>query len=225
MLFVKFDLLRKEFFMVNIMKSLIVITAMLTITVSATRAYFLDTERSIDNLIDSGTLDLKIDQGEGRSGDSNIVKFFVPSMMPGDSEKGTWTLKNAGSIDGYLDLHSIFVTNRENGCSMAEDTHGGGDTTCDNPGPGQGELQNVTNLSLFLDANNDGVFNSGDTAVYNGRFGAVAGSYDTNFPLAAGSELHISAIISWPSSGDDNIAQGDSVDFGILFELGQTIGQ
>ena len=68
-------------------------------------AYFSDVETSTGNTFTAGTLDLNLD-----GGNTNVVKFSVGDVAPGDSGNATWTVSNVGTIDGYLDLESIGVT-------------------------------------------------------------------------------------------------------------------
>jgi predicted ribosomally synthesized peptide with SipW-like signal peptide len=87
------------------------IAALLVIAMIAvgTFAYFQDTETSTGNTFAAGTLDLKLD-----SGDTNVVKFTVTNANPGQSGTGYWTLNNAGSLGGYLNLSGITVVDIEN---------------------------------------------------------------------------------------------------------------
>ena len=204
--------------MKRILKSLITIAAVATIAIASTNAYFSDTETSIGNTFSAGTLDLNVD-----GGDTNVVKFTVDNMRPGNQPKGSWTLANVGSLNGYLDLESISLTDTENGCLNPEVT--AGDVTCGAPGVGDGELGDVVNLRLFVDRNGDGWISVGDTVFYNGPASAVAGNYELNEPINAGGSTKIVAILDWWSTPSDNLAQGDSMQLDISFELAQTTGQ
>jgi len=204
--------------MSRVLKSLFVIIAVATILTGATSAYFTDNERSIDNVFAAGTLDLKIN---GK--DSNVPLFNVSNMSADDTQKGTWTLRNDGTLNGYLNIRDNFVLNNENGCNKAE-FYDGGDRTCDTPGAGQGELQKVVNLSLFWDTNCDAVKDSGDVSIYNGKAGSILPRYDVNVPIDAKSEKCVSAIFNWPNGGrEDNIAQGDTMSFGTSFTLKESL--
>jgi predicted ribosomally synthesized peptide with SipW-like signal peptide len=87
------------------------IAALLVIAMVAggTFAYFQDTETSTGNSFTAGTLDLKLD-----GGDINVVKFTVTNANPGESGHNFWTLHNAGSLQGYLNLSGISVVDIEN---------------------------------------------------------------------------------------------------------------
>lgn len=201
----------------KIIASLTLITAVLSIATGATRAYFSDTETSTGNTFSSGTLDLNID-----GGDENVVKFNVTGMKPGSQNIGTWRFKNVGSINGYLDLQNISVSNEENECTEAEVE--AGDESCEDEG--DGELQDLVSLSkLFWDTNCDGWVGTGETTVYDGKAGAIASDYDTNKTLNAGAEVCLTGQFNWWSSEDDNLGQGDSFTLDLTAELGQTTAQ
>lgn len=204
--------------MTNILKSLFVVVAVAAVAGGATWAYFSDTETSNDNTFAAGSLDLKLD-----GGDVNVVKFTVNNMVPGNQPKGTYRVENAGSVNGYLDLESVSVTNKENSCVDPEST--AGDTTCDNPGDGQGELQDVVNVRLFEDNDCDGWIGTGETVFYNDKVKNLPGNFERNLALNVGQEKCITAIYDWWSTADDNKAQGDSMVVNVGFELGQTVGQ
>jgi len=204
--------------MLKILKSLLVILSVGTIATSATNAYFFNIKKSINNTFTAGTLELNL---SGISSNTGI--FNVEKMAPGDTKTGTWTLKNTGTIDGFLELQGVSVQNKELGCEAAEG--GGVDLTCGDPGGGEGELQNVTNLLLFVDADNDGVFDGGERLIYNGVTGSASSmNQDLNIPFAADEQTYITAIFTWPphAGSDDNVAQGDWMDFWVNFELAQT---
>ena len=202
----------------KILKSLVIVLAMATLAVGATNAYFSDSVTSNGNSFASGTLELNVDGGH-----TNVVKFNVTNMKPGNQPKGSWLVANVGSINGYLDLENIAVSNQENGCNGAEVA--AGDVTCDNPGAGQGELDQVVNLRLFVDRDGDGWIGGGDTVFYNGPVGGVAGNYELNEPINAGNNTTITAILDWWSTPNDNLAQTDSMTIDLTFELAQTTGQ
>lgn len=145
-------------------------------------------------------------------------------MSPGDQRIGTWRLANVGSINGYLDLHNILVSSQENACNNAEED--AGDTTCDNPGAGQGELQNVLSLSkLFWDTDCNGWVGAGEPTIFDGKLGTIATDYDANVALNAGQEKCITGQFNWWSTADDNKAQGDSATLDMTFELAETTAQ
>ena len=176
-------------------------------------AYFSDKETSNGNIFTAGTLDLNID-----GGNTNVVKFTVANMRPGNQPKGSYTLANVGTINGFLDLENIVVANAENGRLDPEIE--AGDISDD-----VGELQNVVNLQLFLDYNGDGWISAGDNVFYNGLVKNLPGNFELNEPINAGSNVKIVALFDWWSTPNDNQAQSDSMTIDITFELAQTTGQ
>lgn len=187
------------------------------LAIGATTAYFSDTEISSANTFTAGTLDLKLDNG-----DVNVIKFSINNMSPGNQPTGSWKLTNAGSLNGYLDIENILITSKENGCTEPE---GVLDSTCGNPGIGEGELQDLVNLRLYVDKDKDGYWSTGDYMIYNGATGSIASSYDLNELIPASGEVIIRAVFDWWSSPNDNLAQGDSMEVSFAFELSQTSGQ
>jgi predicted ribosomally synthesized peptide with SipW-like signal peptide len=176
-------------------------------------AYFSDTETSTGNTFTAGTLDLNLD-----GGNTNVVKFTVGDVAPGDSGNGTWTVSNVGSIDGYLDLESVGVS-EDVGTStdpelVDEPTHV--DTT---------QLGTYLMAHIFVDTNNDGDWDSGETDIYGtnaspAAINGIAGSYALNLSLAASGTNYITLCWSVPASADNRI-QGDSVTLDMTFELQQ----
>lgn len=205
--------------MKKILLSLAMIAMVSSVAVGATRAYFSDTETSTGNTFTAGTLDLDVDGNNGK----NTVKFTVANMKPGNQPNGTYRLNNVGSITGYLDIESISVTNNENGCVEPETE--AGDGTCNNPGAGEGELQNVVNLRLFEDNDCNGWIGAGETVFYNGMTGAVAGNYELNKQINASGTACVTALFDWWSTASDNLAMGDDMTLNMTFELAQTTGQ
>src|SRR3990167_2261904 len=97
--------------MKRIILGIFAIALVAAVAVGATVAQFSDTETSTGNTFAAGTLDLNVD-----GGNVNVVKFNVANMRPGNQPHGSYTLANVGSVNGYLDLEGIAVTNTENGC-------------------------------------------------------------------------------------------------------------
>lgn len=204
--------------MKKILISILTIAFAASLSVGATSAYFSDTETSNGNTFTAGTLDLNID-----GGNTNVVKFTVNNMRPGNQPKNGFTLANVGSINGYLDMENISISNNENGCVDPEID--AGDTTCDTPGAGQGELQDVVNLTLFIDYGCDGWISTGDVVFYNDYAGNLPGNFELDEPLNAGNTVCVEALFDWWSTTDDDKAQGDDMTLDMTFELGQSKGQ
>lgn len=202
----------------NILKSLFTIVVVSVLTGGATLAYFNDMETSNENTFTAGTLDLQLD-----GGDENIVKFTVENAFPAPavSQKDMWRIKNAGTIDGYLNVKNIVVTGYENGCMSAEYD----DDTCANPGEGQGELQEVASFRMFVDRDCDQVMDTGtDLSIFGfTKMNALNTQYLFNEFVPAGEEMCVSASFQWLSSSSDNLAQGDSVRLNLSFNLSQVV--
>ena len=181
--------------MKRILLSLITIAAV-ALTVQRTVAYFSDTETSNNNYFAAGTLNLTVDGNDG----VNTVEITVSNQAPGDSGTGVWTLNNTGSINGYIDLHSLVLTDNDNGCNEPE---GLVDVTCNNPGAGEGELSANLNVNLFVDVNGDGIFDPGDTTIYSGMLSGIAANYDYNLALNAGATKYISLAWDIPALTDN----------------------
>lgn len=197
----------------RIMTSLVIIAMMsLALGVGAT-AWFSDTETSTGNTFTAGTLDLQVD-----GGDVNVVKFTVTNMRPGNQPKATFTLDNIGSLNGFIDLENIVVTDNENGINDPEAE--AGDVT-----PAIGELSSVVGCYLFVDYGGDGWFSTGDKVIYNAMTNGLPGNFELDEPISAGATVYITAIFNWWSTATDNLAQSDSMIIDIEFELGQQTSQ
>lgn len=195
----------------KILLSLITIVVVSAAVVKGTQALFSDTETSTGNTFAAGTLDLNL---EGN--DIDVAIFNVTDAKPGDSGADVWTVDNVGTINGYLDLHSLTLTDDDNSCNEPE---GLVDGSC---GAGEGELSANMTVNLFIDVNGDGIFDvvDGDTTIYGGALSGIASDYDQDIPLDAGDTKYIS--LAWEISAlTDNAIQSDSTQLDTTFELGQ----
>ena len=199
----------------KILLSLITIVVVSAAVIKGTQALFSDTETSTGNTFAAGTLDLTVDS---TTNGQNTIKFTVANMKPTDTQTGIYTLNNIGSLAGYLDLESISVTNNEN--TWLEPEIQAGDVT-----DGIGELQDLVDLTVFIDTDHDGVVDGGETVIYNGKAGSIAANYDVNQLIGAGATTYLTVIADWPSQTNDNRAMGDDMTINMTFELGQTSGQ
>lgn len=201
-----------------------------------TLAYFSDTETTTNNTFTAGTLDL--DLGPSDASDSVTATWVGTNMCPDDATvgddtagnqsegKATLLVNNDGSIDGFLDLSSITVTDDENVAVVSE-----AETNVADPG----DLSALIDIWMFWDVDGDGTFDAGtDTAIYginvDGTFAnatkvklsTATGAIDADVALLAGADTNITLYWRWPSSGSDNDAQGDKVTFSFTVELDQT---
>jgi len=202
--------------MKKILLSLITVVVMAGVSAGATQSYFSDTETSTGNTFAAGSLNLTVNGNDG----TNTVKFTVSNMRPGSQNIGTYTLNNTGTVNGYLDIENVVVTTNENSCLEPETE--AGDATCDSPGVGQGELQDVVKLSkLFWDNDCNGWVGTGETTIYDGSVGAMPSSFDLDQTLNAGSSQCVTAQFNWWNTADDNKAMGDDMTLDLNFELNQ----
>jgi predicted ribosomally synthesized peptide with SipW-like signal peptide len=176
-------------------------------------AYFSDIETSTGNTFTSGTLDLNLD-----GGNANVVKFTVADVKPGDSGAGTWTVANVGTIDGYLDLESIGVAE---GVGTTTDPELVDETTHVDTN----QLGNYLLGHLFIDTNNDGGWDAGETDLFGtnaspAAINTVSANYSIGLSLTHGSSNYFTLAWSVPGSADNRI-QGDNVTLGMTFELQQ----
>lgn len=178
-------------------------------TFGATQALFSDEETSSGNTFTAGTLDLTVD---GKNGDEVATRYTLTNWKPGDDKNvGQIKIKNSGSVDGKYWIEIKNVVNHENGCIEPESD----DTTC---GDTEGELGSKIsgyfqeNISPWRHLNP--AFSSIDAAE-GVRMETSIGT------LAAGEERPFVLYAKWLPTGTDNLAQGDSVSFDIVFHLEQ----
>jgi len=195
--------------------SLSVIGAVAAIAIGGTVALFNDTETSSGNIFTAGTLNLKV-------GDNDPAgwNFQISDIKPGDSGSQEVILQNTGSLDGYLHITFANLINDEMGCPESEQNEGG-DTTCDNPGPNEGELAQNLDTLIYLDVNNNDIFNLGiDTLIYQGKVKGILQGDLFNYPLSSGASKDFR--IEWQlASSIGNIVQSDKTGYDINFELTQ----
>ena len=178
-------------------------------------AYFNDTETSTGNTFTAGTLDLNLD-----GGNTNVVKFTVDDVKPGDSSGGTWTVANVGNIPGYLDLESIGVSEAIGTTTepeLADEVPPGTDTA---------QLGNYLMVHIFIDANNNGSWDMGETDIFGtdaapAAISGIAGSYALDLSLTASGGTNYITLLWSVGTTVDNRIQGDSVTLDITFELQQ----
>jgi len=157
-----------------------------------TGAFFSDSETSTQNTFAAGSIDLKVDSECSwnglnctRANDLNTYWGGIPANGRCDCN---WTLKDLNTTDRFFNFSDIKpgdfgentislhvnsnnawvcasvsnLTNAENNCTEPESQE---DTTCDNPGLGQGELQNNLTLAIWRDTNCNNVLEAGTPAV------------------------------------------------------------
>ena len=193
--------------------SIVLIVALVSMATASSLSYFNDTETSTGNTITAGTLDLQIDDVN-----TNVVKIDIQNWKPSSGPYCyTYKLTNVGTLNGYLDLSSVVVTDLEN--SYTEPEIESGDSTSD-----VGELSTLLRMHMFVDAApSNGYFGFEDTTIYTGYMSGVASSYNQNLPIAAGQTVYVTVQIGWWLGGNDNLAQSDTVAFDLAFQLNQIV--
>ena len=143
--------------MKKILVSFSIIGVVSVMAVGATVAYFQDVETSTGNTLTAGTIDLKIDlQCEDQQGcdfslrDLNGETIFgrVCDIKPGDSGEVTLSW-HVYDNNAWGRLRFADVVDYENKCTNPESKSG--DTTCGDPGVGQGELSQYLTFTIWMD--------------------------------------------------------------------------
>lgn len=186
----------------------LIVVALLVIGLvgGGTYAYFSDVETSEDNTFTAGTLDLSVDT----ENPWDTTKITASAMKPGDSGVATMTLKNEGNIDGTL---TVDLTN------LVDDP---GTTPEPEPTPDNGELSANMDIVLWVDADGDGVKDTGETELYSGKLNEYSGGPYTVGTLAGGATTYVSLSYSINGAEVGNEIQGDISTFDIEFNLEQT---
>ena len=181
-----------------------------------TWAYFSDTETSTGNTFTAGTLNLELTDTVEDGTDGETLTWVFTDLYPGDTDKATLTVKNTGSINGILDLSGIIVSDDE-GTNPESETSGPYD------------LSDLLTVHLFWDVNGNGTHDGSDQDIYGtsgsyAQFSSIPSSTDLDFPLDAGNQTYLTLIYSWPSSANDDDAQGDVTTLEFTVELDQNTG-
>lgn len=194
--------------MKKIILSLFTILAVGVVAIGATVANFSDTETSSNNTFTAGSLDLKTNDIDGTT-----ASYTLTNLKPGAWDlAGQVVLKNAGTITGKAWYEITNVRNVENGCLEVET----GDATCETT-PDQGELGSFAKASLQANIAPWTRYPSAGLTNINAAAGV---RYDIE-ELSAGETLPVVLYGVWTPGANDNVAQGDSVTFDIVFHLDQ----
>lgn len=201
--------------MKKIIISASIILAASAIIAGGTYAYFSDTETSTGNTFTSGTLDLKADGQDGQA----VVHITRSGLKPyphwSHSFGGQWVLKNDGSIPGKFSMKIVNIKNYENNCNDPENK--AGDTTC-------GTETNAGELGSLMYGRW-----SRNQAPWGG-WGPVFDSFNTaegivvqGDTLNPGETVNAYLDLEWDTHSGltDNLGQGDSLEFDIVFTLEQ----
>lgn len=179
----------------KILFSAVSIVSALGLLVGATFANFSSQAGNNGNTFGAGTLTLKING----AGDSSSTKMFtVTDAKPGDSKTEVFDLSNSGTVDASsTTLTSLNVTPNASG-----------------------DLGEVLTLQLYIDANNNNVFDAGDTLIHSGHINAGWSALPLGFGLAHGADQKVTATLTFDSAATDSY-QGKSVSFDFTFTANQ----
>ena len=197
----------------KVLLSILIIVTAIGGTFLATRAYFRATGTAAGSKITTGTLDMTVD-GKQSSAIENFIADNIGAVGDVTGSK-TWTVNNTGTLPGRLYFRIQDVVNDENGCNQPE---GLVDTTCDDPGPTQGELGQALKFNVYL----DGVLvqlTDLDTAnqdVVKTTWNALP---KVMIPAGASKQIKIEYLAGETDYGNE--VQGDSVSFNTRFDLVQ----
>ncbi len=175
--------------------SAVSIVACLAMLGGSAFAAFSSTNTNTGNTFGAGNMVLRINTQVSPS----TGVFTIPSAAPGDVFSQKLTLQNTGTVDAnFVKVGSIAI--------------GGA-----NPG-----LAAKLNLMLFKDANDNGVFDAGDTSLGSG---ALDDPTWANFVLSgatlpAGGSYNLAAQLTFDPTTDDSF-QGQSVAFNMAFTASQ----
>jgi len=201
--------------MKKIAMSLMTIAAVVALSVGATGAYFSDVETSTGNTFSAGTLDLNVDGKEG----TQVVHVSFANVVPAVQWQGAeydhqWVLKNTGSVPGSITYKIKNIKNYENDCINPEAK--AGDISC---GVLEGELGSQLKMVFQLNqapyGYNQDIYplNSAENVAY------TPAAYHLN----AGESKNVFTRSWLINAANNNLVQGDAVEFDIEFTLNQDV--
>lgn len=194
--------------------------------VAVTSALFSDTETNTANTFTAGTLNMTVGGADGTAFESlNLANLGVDGQVTGGK---TWTIVNTGTVPGNLTFKMNELVNNDNACNEPETIL---DTTCGNPGPGQGELGVNMTVKVYLDTNiTDGITPTTpvvDTNLATANQGEYASQWVANNPgpvtIPAGGSVNVTMNWSTDPATYTNVIQSDSTTFGLQYDLLQVV--
>lgn len=196
-------------------KRILTIAAVLTLamaliigyTAIPSAAYYKDTSPIQGNIVTGGTLDLLVNGQDSATG-----LIHADKIAPGAWDNiGHATFKNNGNLPGQLSFTLKDIVNSENEITQPE--RDAGDTTSD-----VGELGAKLNLSIQENVAPDYT----RYPIINGLVAKDPTLLTTQGRiLQPGESITVIFYMTWPSTGNDNLAQGDSVNFTVAANLDQ----
>jgi len=214
--------IHKPFF-ISHWHSILVIILVGAIGIATTQALFRDIEQSKHGVFVVGTLNLALEEEDGGQLAQSIFIENIGSKKNIAGEK-TWKINNIGSLDGNLAFKLSSVNVLENGCNEPEALV---DTSCDNPGEGQGELGSEITFEVIVGKGSDAkTLVVSDLAQNNVDQFEIQWN-QANPQIKIGASENIFLTLKWYSDagGLGNEVQSDSVTFDIIYELQQIVTQ
>lgn len=194
---------------------------------AGTFALFSDTETSSANTVQAGTLDLQVNG----SGTNTVVD--VTNVAPGDTGSDSTTIRNDGTLDGYLTIGVAGFKTPENGVNEPE---AGATRESDPQGPNAGgdhtgELAQSLLVKMMLVTNEETHYLVGSENDYELASAVRLGEYSVNDTsgqedLALNSGEEVEFVTEYQISDNvGNEIQSDSVVAELVFALVQERGQ
>ena len=202
---------------------LLTIALVVVMVGAAFTAAFSDVEQSTGNTLTAGTLNLTINGADGK--DAEAEKVSVPPLKPGDfGEAGCWMIRNDGSIAGALWFEVANLKNKENGILEMEASAG---DTSDDPEKG-GELGSQLIGTWRFRTPDEAEWQEWAPRYINDMpdipFGKKGSSEQVLGVLGQDESVEICLDYEFVNKEgpENNRAQGDGVQFDVVFHLEQS---
>jgi len=205
----------------KVIQSIFIISFTLAIVgFTLTQSLFRDSETSDTSTFVVGTLDMEVLGPGGKAAETiEVLNIGSSGVVSGGK---TWVIKNVGTLPGELTMGIESLSNNENGCNEPESLV---DSSCENPGAGQGELGAVVATQVFIQ---DG--NHPDPIISSNLSNAAANQYSLQWhanagtiTIPAGGVLEVSLQWTTEAQSFENEIQSDSVIFDVIFDLQQVL--
>lgn len=199
-------------------KSMFILSFVGVVGFLATQALYVDKETSQAANFVVGTLDMAV-TGPGSQAVDSLQVDSIGSLAALAGKK-TWEIQNAGTLPGVFSMSLANLQNLENGCNEPEALE---DSTCEDPGSGQGELGSRIITSVFVRANGENreAFSS-DLSDKNVTSYSLLWKREVGQLILQPKES-VQITLDWAAVEDQlsNVVQGDSLMFDIVFNLQQ----
>lgn len=207
----------------SILLSVLVLGAVAALVGAGSWATFSDTEKSADNIVSTGSLNLKVGKTTGGLSNCNYTDpwsgplFSLENAAPGASEEVTICLKNEGNLAGNLSTAFSNYEDKEVGpCTEPEQE--AGDATC-NDGE-QGDLGQFVHVLIWADDDCNNQHDGNEYVFYQGTAAQLPSASIPTIQYTPGMETCVGAKAT-VNSGAGNSAQTDKVEVDVTFTLAQ----